>query len=146
MTFRGILNSVKACQTTSSSATFEKDGLHSVRSFPAATNTMRRAVWFMDPWVYTLRPRGFPVENKLDELILPLTIQLLHSCTTFSGDLHTSLLQQTCIMAEYFIPDLPSNSWTFGFTFRNPGVPSCKWTRQINSASNNSATSFLDNL
>ena len=110
--------------------------------------TMRRAVWFMDPWVYTSRPRGFPVENELDELIPPLTIQLLHSWTTFSGDLHTSLLQQRgpCIMAEYLIPDLPSNSWIFRSTLRDPNVPSCKWTRWINSTSDNSATSFQDNL
>ena len=108
--------------------------------------TMKRAVWFMDPWVYTSRSRGFPVKNELDKLIPPLTIQLLHSWTTFSSDLHTSLLQQTgpCIMAEYFIPDLPSNSWTFRSTLWDPGVPSCKWIRWINSASDNSATSFLD--
>ena len=110
--------------------------------------TRRRAVWFMDPWVYTSRPRGFPVVNNLDELIPPLTIQLHHYWTTFSGDLHTSLLQQTGprVMAEYFIPELPSNSRTFRFTLRDPNVPSCKWTRRINSASDNSATSFRDNL
>ena len=110
--------------------------------------TMRRAVWFMDPWIYSSRSRGFPVENELDELIPPLTIQLLHSWTTFSGDLHTSLPQQTGprIMAEYFIPNQPSNSWTFGSTLRDPNVPSCKWTRRINSASDNSATSFLETV
>ena len=97
----------------------------------------------------TLRdPGAFPVENELNELIPPLTIQLLHSWTTLSGDLHTSLLKQTGprLMAEYFIPDLPSNSWTFGSTLRDPEVPSRKGTRRINSASDNSATSFLNNL
>ena len=58
MTFPGISNSVKARQTTSSSATFKQDGRISVCSFPAAKNTMRRAVWFMDPGVYISRPRG----------------------------------------------------------------------------------------
>ena len=114
---------------------------------PQLTTTMR-AVWFIDRWVNTSRPRGFPVANELDELIPPLTIKLLHFWTTLSGDLHTSLLQQTepRIMAEYLIPELPSNSWTFGSTLRDPNVPSCKWTRRINSTSDNSATSFLDNL
>ena len=104
--------------------------------------TMKRAVWFMDPWVYPSRPRGFPVEKELDELIPPLTIQLLHIWTTFSGDLHTSLLQQTGphVMAEYFIPDLLFYSWAFESTLRDPNVPSYKWTRRINSASDNSAT------
>ena len=83
-----------------------------------------RDVWFMDPTVYNSRSRGFPVENELDRLIPPLTIQLLHFWTIFSGDLHTCLLQQTGprIMAEYFTPDLPSNSWTFGSTLRDPAV------------------------
>ena len=110
--------------------------------------TMRRSVWFMDPWVYTSRPRGFPVENELDELIPPLIIQLLHSRINFSRDLHTSLLQQTGsrIMAEYLIPDLPSNSWTFGSTLLDPGFYRWIRIRRINSASDNSATSFLDNL
>ena len=49
----------------------------------------------MDHGICTSRPRGFPVEKELDEFIPPLTMQLLHSWTTFSGDLHTSLLQQT---------------------------------------------------
>ena len=40
----------------------------------------------------------------------------------------------------------PSVTWTLGSTLLDPGVPSCKWTRRINSASDNSATSFQDNL
>ena len=102
----------------------------------------------VSPIVYTSRPRGFPVENELDELIPPLTIQILHSWTTFSGDLHTYVLQQigSGIMAEYFILDPPSNSWTFGTTLRDPGVSCWKWIRRINSASDNTATSFLYTL
>ena len=38
-------------------------------------------------------------------------------------------------MAEYFIPDLPSNSWTFGSTLWDPRVPCWKWIRCINSTS-----------
>ena len=92
--------------------------------------------------------QGYPVENELDILIPPLTIQLLHSRTTFSGDLHTSLLQQTGprVMAKYFIPDLPPDSWTFRSTFLDPGFYRCIRIRRINSASDNSTTSFLDNL
>ena len=120
-------------------------------SAPLSTATRHRedgAVWFMDPLGLPFWTQGFPVENELDELIPPLTFQLLHSRTTFSGDLHTSLLQQTGsrVMTVYFISDLPSGSWTFGSILRDPNVPCCKWTRRINSASDNSATSFLDNL
>ena len=100
-----------------------------------------RAVWFMELLGLHFYTPRFTVEYELDVLIPPLTIQLLHSWTTLSGDLHTSLLKQTgpCIMAEYLIPDLP-NSWTFGSTLLDPGLHCWIW---INSASDNSATSFL---
>ena len=38
----------------------------------------------------------------------------------------------------------PSGSWTLGSTLLDPGVPSCKWTKHINSTSDNSATSLPD--
>ena len=40
----------------------------------------------------------------------------------------------------------PSNSWTFGSSILDPGVPNWIRIRRINSASDNSATSFLDNI
>ena len=40
----------------------------------------------------------------------------------------------------------PSNSWILESTLLAPGVPSWIWIRRINSAFDNSASSFLDNL
>ena len=112
-----------------------------------------------------LLDQGFPVEHKLDAFnppltgtlfMLPLTFALSTATRNFaqtfsyffSGDLHTSLLQQTGshIMAGYFIPDLPSNSWTFGSTLLDPGFHRWIRIRRINSASGNLATLFLDNI
>ena len=90
MTFPDILNSVKARQTTSSSKSFELDRRIFVRSFITSDSPPRGELLGLH-----FETHMFPVANELDVLIPPLTMQLLHSWTTFSGDLHTSLLQQT---------------------------------------------------
>ena len=46
-------------------------------------------------------------------------------------------------MAEYFIPDLLSNSWTFGSILLDPGIHRQIRIRRIHPGSDNSATSFL---
>ena len=91
--------------------------------FPSSNKHREKIRLIHGPLGLHFLTKGFPVDYESDELIPPLTIQLLHSKTTFSGDLHTSLLQQTgpLIMAKYFIPDLPSNSWTFEFTLLDQG-------------------------
>ena len=53
-----------------------------------------RVVWFMDPLGLPKYTQGFQGENELDVLIPPLTIQLLHSRTTFKETAITSLPQQ----------------------------------------------------
>ena len=61
----------------------------------AATRHHEKSHLIHGPLGLHFKTQGYPVEYELDILILPLTIQLLHPCTTFSGDFHTSLLQQT---------------------------------------------------
>ena len=63
-----------------------------------------RAVWFMDPLGLSFYTQGYTVEYELEELIPPLTIQLLHSWTTFKKITITSLPQQ---------PGLHIYGWTF---------------------------------
>ena len=93
MTYPGKSNSVKARQTISSSASFEQDGCLSAPIL-AATLLHEESRLIHGASSLHFLTQDFSAEYELDELILPLIIQLLHSWTTFSGDLHASLLQQ----------------------------------------------------
>ena len=87
---------MKECQSISSSKSFELEGRISVRSSISSDSPLwGYSCLVHGPWVCTSRPRAFPVENEWNKIIPPQTMQLLHSWTTFSGDLQSSLLQQT---------------------------------------------------
>ena len=74
-----------------------------------------RAVWFIDPLDLPFWTQGFLVANELDVLILPLTIQRLHSWTTFKETAITSTPQQPGphIYGWTFTPVLKSETQHF---------------------------------